>query len=153
MAKTRPATPAALFDDDATRSGGLDLLLWGFGTVAAVVLGFASWQYAPAPASEPEARIAASPNADEVTGSIAVAERGAGSAATTRVIGGTRFPALATAPSEPAVSQRDLEQLRGEIRDLHRTIAQMGLSGDGVSRRIDRLEGRLDALAATAEAT
>lgn len=150
LAKTTPTDPAVLFEDEATRRGGVDLLVWGFGTVAAVVLGFASWQYAPARPSEPETRVTAAPSAEEVTGSIAIAERGSGTA--TRVIG-SRLPIGPAAPSEPAVTLRDLEQLRGDIRDLHRTIAQMGLSGDGVSRRIDRLEGRIDALAPKAAAT
>ena len=152
LAKMRPTNPAALFEDDATRNGGLSLLVWGFGTVAAVVLGFASWQYAPPRPSEPETHVAANPAADEVTGSIAAGERAAtaSTAASTRVIGGSRFPAVATAPSEPAATQRDLAELRGEIRDLHRTIAQMGLSGDAVSRRLDRLEGRIDGLAQAA---
>jgi hypothetical protein len=42
LAKTRPADPAALFDDDTGGQGGLGLLLWGFATVIAVVLGYAS---------------------------------------------------------------------------------------------------------------
>lgn len=148
MGIDRPGDPVALLDDDAT--GGLGLAIWGFATVVAVVLGFASWQYAPPRAVESDvARLGAQPSSEDVTGSIVVAEPGASAALPARVVGGGRFaPMTLTAGDTPATT-RDVEQLRADLRDLQRRIAQMGLSGDGVSRRLDRLEARLTTLAAT----
>lgn len=143
----RPGDPAALLDDDAT-NGGLGLAVWGFTTVVAVILGFASWQYAPPrPDGAEETRVVALPAADEITGSIAVAERGAGGVAPARVVGGSRITPMALSPGEAPATSRDIDQLRAEMRDLQRRMAQMGLSGDGLSRRLDRLEQRLTTLA------
>lgn len=149
MAKTRPADPAALFDDDTGGQGGLGLLLWGFATVIAVVLGYASWQFAPAGRTDAEAtRTAALPSADDVTGSIGDTDAGT-TAPNARTVGATRFPATPIGASEPPVTKREIEQLRADLRDLQRRIVQMGMSGDGVSRRLDRLEERLDGLVAS----
>jgi hypothetical protein len=143
----RPGDPAALLDDDAT-NGGLGLAVWGFTTVVAVILGFASWQYAPPhPEGAEESRVVALPASDEITGSIAVAERGAGGVAPARVVGGSRITPMALSPGESPATSRDIDQLRAEMRDLQRRMAQMGLSGDGLSRRLDRLEQRLTTLA------
>ena len=146
----RPGDPAALLDDDAT-NGGLGLAVWGFTTVVAVILGFASWQYAPPhPEGPEETRVVALPASDEITGSIAVAERGAGGVAPARVVGGSRITPMALSPGESPATSRDIDQLRAEMRDLQRRMAQMGLSGDGLSRRLDRLEQRLTTLASAA---
>lgn len=145
MGIERTGDHVALLDDETT-SDGLGLAVWGFATVVAVILGFASWQYAPPRVVETEtARLA--PSAEEITGSIAATEHGQTAVSSTRVIGGSRFTPMVLAPSETPASSHDIEALRGELRDLQRRIAQMGLSGDGVSRRLDRLEDRMSRLA------
>lgn len=136
--------------DDETTSGGLGLAVWGFTTVVAVILGFASWQYAPPRAARTQAAHAeaAPSSSDEITGSIAVGDHGSSTVLPTRVVGNGRVAPMILGPSESPVTARDIEQLRSDLKEVQRRIAQMGLSGDGVSRRLDRLEERLNTTAA-----
>lgn len=145
MAKPGHDDTLALLDDDATSGDGLGMAAWGFAAVVAVVLGFASWQFAPS--SRSEAVVAAAPEPAEVTGSIAPAGA-AVIARPAREVGGDRIAPLLIAPPDQTVSAREMAQLRADLHDLQRRIAQMGLAGDGVSRRLDRLEERLSTIAA-----
>ncbi len=142
----------AMLEDEETTGGGLALVGWGFTTVVACVLGFASWQYAPPRSIETEvARADASlPDPSEVTGSIALADRGQVQVTPSRVVGSAKVAPMPLASNETVATSRDVEALRVEIKELQRRIAQMGISGDGVSRRIDRLEEKMAGDAATA---
>lgn len=129
---------------------GLALVGWGFGAVGAVVLAFASWQYAaPRPIVTEQARAEAMlPDPTEITGSIAATDRGQTTVQPSRVVGASRIAPMPLAGNESVATSRDIDQLRSEIRDIQRRIVQIGLSGDGVSRRIDRIEERVAGLAA-----
>lgn len=131
-------------------NGGLSVVAWGFGSVVAFVLAFASWQYAPAPSTIGETLRAetARPDPAEITGSIASSEAGETRVEPTRSIGGGRLSPLPLAGDETLATSRDIAQLRSEIRDIQRRIAQIGMSGDGVSRRLDLMEERIGGLAA-----
>lgn len=146
MAKTRGGDTIALLDDDTANGGWLGMALWGFTAVVSVVLGYASWQFAPTRPDVVTAQVA--PDHEDVTGSIASAETAGGTTTAARPVGGGRITPLLMAPSEEQVALRDFVQLRADVRDLQRRIAQMGLSGDGVSRRIDRLEERINTTSA-----
>lgn len=136
---------AALLDDEETTSGGLALAGWGIATIAACVLGFAAWQYAPPRSAPTEVARADSilPDPSEVTGSIAQPDRGQTLVTPSRVVGAAKVAPMPLASNETVATSRDIEQLRSEIKELQRRIVQMGLSGDGVSRRVDRLEEKL----------
>ena len=130
--------------------GGLALVGWGFAAVVAVVLAFASWQYAP-PRSAPTETARGdgqSPDPTEITGSIASSDRGQTMVQPSRVVGAGRVQPMPLAGNETLVTTRDIDQLRSELRDIQRRIVQIGMSGDGVSRRIDRIEERVSSLAA-----
>lgn len=135
---------AALIDGES-EGGGASLLAWGFVTVVAVVLGFASWQYAPPRAVPTEvARADVSlPPADDITGSVATSERGQTTVTPSRIIGGGRVTPLPLGAGETVATSRDVDQLRAEIRDLQRRLAQVGNAGDTTTRRIDRLEEKM----------
>lgn len=136
--------------DGEGAGSGLALVGWGFGAVGAVVLAFASWQYAaPRPIVTEQARAEAMlPDPTEVTGSIAATDRGQTTVQPSRVVGASRIAPMPLAGNESVATSRDIDQLRSEIRDIQRRIVQIGLSGDGVSRRIDRIEERVAGLAA-----
>ncbi len=136
---------SALIDDGDTGGRELGLVGWGFVTIVAVVLGFASWQYAPPRQMETETARADLPptGPGEVTGSIVVSDRGVASVTPSRVVGGSRVAPMPLAANEQVATSRDIDQLRNEIKDLQRRITQMGLSGDGVSRRLDKLEEKV----------
>ena len=136
---------AVLLEDEETTGGGLALAGWGMTTVSALVLGFASWQYAP-PRSAPTelARIDANlPDPSEVTGSIGGSERSGGSVGVSRVVGAAKVAPMPLASNETVATSRDIEQLRTEIKDLQRRLQLVGQAGDGVGRRIDRLEEKM----------
>lgn len=136
---------AVLLEDEETTGGGLALAGWGMTTVSALVLGFASWQYAP-PRSAPTelARVDANlPDPSEVTGSIGVGERSGGAVGVSRVVGAAKVAPMPLASNETVATSRDIEQLRTEIKDLQRRLQLVGQAGDGVGRRIDRLEEKM----------
>lgn len=136
---------AVLLEDEETTGGGLALAGWGVTTVAALVLGVASWQFAP-PRSAPTeiARADASlPDPSEVTGSIGVADRGSNSVGVSRVVGAARVAPMPLASNETVATSRDIDQLRIEIKELQRRLLLVGQAGDGVGRRIDRLEEKM----------
>ena len=136
---------AVLLEDEETTGGGLALAGWGMTTVSALVLGFASWQYAP-PRSAPTelARVDANlPDPSEVTGSIGVGERSGGSVGVSRVVGAAKVAPMPLASNETVATSRDIEQLRIEIKELQRRLQLVGQAGDGVGRRIDRLEEKM----------
>jgi hypothetical protein len=152
VAKTRTADPVAFLRDDANKGDGLAMAAWGFAAVMAVVLGYASWQFRP-PAAETVTARAVTPDGEAATGSIeAGGETAGGTSTAVRPVGGARIGPAVLGGGEPQPTMRDLAQLRSDLRDLQRRIAQMGLSGDGVSRRLDRLEARLDTAAASGAA-
>lgn len=130
--------------------GGLALIGWGFVAVVAVVLAFASWQYAPTRSvpTETARGEGQSPDPSEITGSIASSDRGQTLVQPSRVVGAGRVQPMPLAGNETLVTSRDIDQLRSELRDIQRRIVQIGMSGDGVSRRIDRIEERVSGLAA-----
>ena len=131
--------------------GGLALLGWGFGSAVAVVLAFASWQYAaPLPSSRTDL---SQPDPTEITGSIAASDRGQTSVAPTRGLGAGRFGPVPLGSDESVATSRDIEALRGELADIRRRISQIGMAGEGFSRRIDGLEARVNAPTAPEEAT
>lgn len=130
--------------DAETSSGGLAVAGWGLAAVVATVLGFASWQYAPdrPPATETAAIGPLGPDPADVTGSIAAVERGR--TVVQAVHGaGSRLAPSPLSTDESVATSRDVDRLRSEIRDLQRRVAQIGLSGDGVGRRLDRIEERM----------
>lgn len=134
--------------DAEVNSGGLALFGWGFGAVAAFVLGFASWQYAPSRSTSTEvARLEAPSDPAEVTGSIATADRGQTSVAPSRVVGASRVAPMPLASNETVATSRDIDQLRAELREMQRRMAQIGMAGEGVTRRIDRIEERVSSAA------
>lgn len=148
VAKTRTGDPVAFLRDDVARDGGLGMAVWGFAAVISVVLGYASWQFHP-PRDETLVTRALTPDGEDATGSIATEETGGASTAV-RPVGGAKVAPLVLGASEQQPTMRDIVQIRADLRDLQRRIAQMGLAGDGVSRRLDRLEARLDTAAHTA---
>ncbi len=136
---------AVLLEDEETTGGGLALAGWGVTTVAALVLGVASWQFAP-PRSAPTeiARADASlPDPSEVTGSIGGPERVNNSVGVSRVVGAARVAPMPLASNETVATSRDIDQLRTEIKELQRRLLLVGQAGDGVGRRIDRLEEKM----------
>lgn len=143
VAKTRTSDPMAFLRDDVAKGGGLGMAVWGFAAVISVVLGFASWQFRP-PGDEMVETRALTPDGEDATGSIAPAEVGAGTSTAVRSVGGARVAPLVLGAPDQQPTMRDFVQLRADLRDLQRRIAQMGLAGDGVSRRLDRLEARID---------
>lgn len=149
MAARKSIGTATFYDEDPARNGGFGLVIWGFATVAAVVLGFASWQFAPPRAEGDGVRMAGGPNADEITGSIVPGDKPAPLPSRVIAPGKVGPLVLGADPNEPAVTIRDIEVLRADLRELQRRIAQMGLSGDGMSRRVDRLEERITVLASS----
>lgn len=149
MAARKSIGTATFYDEDPARNGGFGLVIWGFATVAAVVLGFASWQFAPPRADGEAVRMAGGPNADEITGSIVPGDRPAPLPSRVIAPGKVGPLVLGADPNEPAVTIRDIEVLRADLRELQRRIAQMGLSGDGMSRRVDRLEERITVIASS----
>lgn len=149
MAARKSIGTATFYDEDPARNGGFGLVIWGFATVAAVVLGFASWQFAPPRADGDAVRMAGGPNADEITGSIVPGDRPAPLPSRVIAPGKVGPLVLGADPNEPAVTIRDIEVLRADLRELQRRIAQMGLSGDGMSRRVDRLEERITVIASS----
>lgn len=145
VAKGNERDYVALLEDEATTGGGLALAGWGLTTVAACVLGFASWQYAP-PRSAPTelARADASlPDPSEVTGSIAFSDRGQTTVGPSRVVGAARVAPMPIAANETVATSRDIEQLRSEIKELQRRLAAVGQTGDGMARRVDKIEEKL----------
>jgi len=136
---------AALLEDEETTGGGLALAGWGVATIAACVLGFASWQYAPPRSAPTEVARADSalPDPTEVTGSISLNDRGQPQVTPSRVVGAAKVAPMPLASNETVATSRDIEQLRLEIKELQRRVAQVGLAGDGISRRIDRLEEKV----------
>lgn len=130
--------------------GGLAVVGWGLGSVAAFVLAFASWQYAqPRPLPVETARVESGlPDPSEVTGSIATTDRGQTTVQASRVVGAARVAPLPLAANETVATSRDIEQLRSELREIQRRIVQIGMAGDGMSRRVDRIDERLTTLAA-----
>jgi len=134
------------FDDwieETASGGGLALAGWGFVATVAVVLAFASWQYAPVRSPALDIARTDGPDPSEVTGSIASAERGGTTVQVGRGLGAPRLAPLPLGNDETLATSRDVEALRSEIRDLQRRITQIGMSGDGVSRRIDRIEEKI----------
>ncbi|TBW36968.1 SPOR domain-containing protein [Siculibacillus lacustris] len=143
--KSGPDTsPSSLLDDETT-SGGLAFVAWGFATVVALVLGVASWQYAPPRSATTEIAKAeiALPDPTEVTGSIGRGDRAPMAVPASRIVGAERISPMPLATNESPATSRDIEQLRTEIRDLQRRMFQVGLSGDGLSRRLDKIEEKL----------
>ncbi len=137
--------------EDGATGGGLTLAGWGLGAAATLVLAFASWQYAPEPSLVDMARLErAAPDPSEITGSIGVDERTATQAS--RVVGGGRVAPMPLDGNETLATSRDIERLRGEIRDIQRRLTQMGMSGEGMARRVDRIDERLSVMAAAADA-
>ncbi len=126
--------------------GGLAVLGWGLGSVAALVLAFASWQYAP---SSPSVTASArsdfgQPDPSEITGSIPTShDEGRSSVQPTRTFGMGRLAPLPLAGDETPATSRDIDGLRIEIAEIRRRILQIGMAGEGVSRRIDNLEERV----------
>ncbi len=120
--------------EEEASGGGLSLIGWGFGTVAAFVLAFASWQYAPPRTAGTElARLETSPDPSDITGSIALADQGR------TVVEPSRAAASRVAPlpldgAETVATSRDIARLRAEIRDLQQRIAGIGPSDGGPSR-------------------
>ncbi|MDK9695852.1 MAG: SPOR domain-containing protein [Siculibacillus sp.] len=134
--------------DGETDGGGLSLLGWGFGSVVAFVLAFASWQYAP-PRNNPAATIRAdvgAPDPSEITGSIAATDTGSTVAQSSRTVGIGRLAPIPLAVDETPATSRDIARLQAEIAEIRRRIVQIGMAGDGVSRRLDGIEERVSGL-------
>jgi hypothetical protein len=131
------------YDDEETTNGGFAFAGWGFATVVALTLGIASWQYAP-PRTMPYEVARAEvqlPDPTE-TGSVPRGDRPP-VAQPARVVGADRVSPMPLAADVQLATSRDIDQLRTEIRELQRRLGQAGLSGDGLSRRLDRLEERI----------
>ena len=134
--------------EDGASGDGLSLAGWGIGAITAFVLAFASWQYAPDRPMGDLARFdAGAPDPSEITGSIG--ERTATQAS--RTVGGSRIAPMPLDGNETLATSRDIERLRGEVRDIQRRLTQMGMSGDGMSRRVDKMEERLSLMATAAD--
>jgi hypothetical protein len=134
--------------DGETSGNGLAVLGWGFGSAVALVIAFASWQYAPAraPGATTHAEIT-QPDPTEITGSIASTEEGRTSVLPSRGFAAGRFAPLPLTGDETVATSRDIAALRLEIAEIRRRIGQIGLAGDGISRRIDGIEARVGGLA------
>lgn len=139
MAKTGREALAALIDDGGPRGDRLAVAGWGLTAVVAFVLGFASWQYAePRPVATEIARSESLlPDPGDITGSVGASPRSG------RVIAAERITPVPLAGNETVATSRDIDQLRAEIKEIQRRIGQIGLAGDGVTRRIDRIEERI----------
>ena len=140
--------------EDEASGGGLAVLGWGFGAVVAFVLAFASWQYAP---SRPTASTLArteigQPDPSEITGSIAATDGATTSVQPSRTIGIGRVAPLPLAGDERVATSRDLDRIRSDIAEIRRRIQQIGMAGDGVSRRLDGIEERISSAANPADA-
>jgi hypothetical protein len=131
--------------EDEASGGGLAVLGWGFGAVVAFVLAFASWQYAPArPTASTLARTdVGQPDPSEITGSIASNDGATTSVLPSRTFGLGRVAPLPLAGDETVATSRDLDRIRAEITEIRRRIQQIGMAGDGVSRRLDGIEERI----------
>jgi hypothetical protein len=140
--------------EDGASGGGLAVLGWGFGAVVAFVLAFASWQYAPArPTSGQLARTdVGQPDPSEITGSIVATDGATTSVQPSRTIGLGRVAPLPLAGDERVATSRDLDRIRSEIAEIRRRIQQIGMAGDGVSRRLDGIEERISSAASPGEA-
>jgi hypothetical protein len=137
------ASDPSPFDDEDTTSGGLAFAGWGFATVVALTLGVASWQYAPPRTARLEVARAEVQLPDPTeTGSVPRGDRPP-VAVPARVVGGDRVSPMPLAADVQIATSRDIDQLRSEVRELQRRLGQAGLSGDGLSRRLDRIEERL----------
>lgn len=123
--------------EEEASGGGLSLIGWGFGTVAAFVLAFASWQYAPPRGLGSEtARLEAAPDPTDITGSIAVAEPGQTLVKPSR---GTtnRVAPLPLDGAETVATSADIARLRAEIRDLQQRIAAIDPAAGAGTRRAE----------------
>ena len=123
--------------------GGLAVLAWGLGSVVALVLAFASWQYAPGTSASIARTDIGGPDPSEITGSIATNDEGRSSIPPSRTFGMGRLAPLPLAGDESPATSRDIEQLRAEIAEIRRRITQIGMAGEGVARRIDGIEERV----------
>ena len=132
--------------------GGLALLGWGLGSVAALVLAFASWQYAPTPTASPVTVRAevGQPDPSEITGSIGATEEGRTTVQPSRTFGVGRLAPLPLGADESPATSRDIDRLRVEISEIRRRIVQIGMAGEGISRRIDGIEERVTSAAPAA---
>ncbi|WP_333822440.1 SPOR domain-containing protein [Pinisolibacter sp.] len=134
--------------EEEASGGGLAVLGWGFGAVVTFVLAFASWQYAPSrPAPGALARTEiGQPDPSEITGSIAATDGATTSVLPSRTIGLGRVAPMPLAGHETVATSRDLDRLRAEIAEIRRRIQQIGMAGDGVSRRLDGIEERISSV-------
>jgi hypothetical protein len=115
------------------REGGGAIMLagWGFVAVLTFMAGFASWQYAPRPS--PRLPVLAAGGTPETTASI-----GTGGAAASRVVGGGRVTTVMAA--EPPATQRDLDAVLFELRELKRTLGRYDQANEAIARRVAGLE-------------
>jgi hypothetical protein len=150
---SKPTADSSRLDEEETATGSLSFLAWGFTAVSALVLGVASWQYGPLTPSQSTVvtRTESGLVEPEVTGSVGRSDRAAVTVAQRAVDTDRLLPTPLPNGVQPATS-RDIDELRAEIRDLQRRIFQIGVAGDALSHRVDRLDGRTTAPAPIAAA-
>ena len=133
--------------------GGLAMLGWGLGTVVALVLAFASWQYAPTARTQTARGDLGAPDPSEITGSIGGLDEARSSSHPARSYGIGRLAPQPLAGDESPATSRDIDLVRAEIAEIRRRISQIGMAGEGVARRMDGIEERMASAVPTADPT